>query len=93
MVAAPRTICREAEAGLHDKGDVVILLRPTPPGSGVTIAVDSRVMTLFGEQIRASVAEEIARCGLTDLQAEVTDQGALDYVIRARTQAAIERAC
>ena len=29
---------------------------------------------------------------LTDVQVDIDDQGALDYIIRARVQAAIERA-
>jgi citrate lyase subunit gamma (acyl carrier protein) len=49
-------------------------------------------MALFGSQIRASVLEEIAAYGLTDLIVLVHDEGALDYAIRARVQTAIERA-
>lgn len=91
-VAEHKTISREAVAGLHDKGDVVIRLKPGSEGSGIEMNIESKVLTLFGEQIRASVLEEITIYGLTDLQVEVVDQGALDYAIRARTQAAIERA-
>ena len=49
-------------------------------------------MALFGEQIQASVLEEIVAYNLTDVQVSVRDEGALDYAIRARVQAAIERA-
>jgi citrate lyase subunit gamma (acyl carrier protein) len=92
MVIKTRKIVREAEAGIQDKGDVVIHLKPGLVGSGIQLDITSKVMALFGDQIRASVLEEIAAYGLTDLCVSVRDQGALDYAIRARVQTAIERA-
>jgi citrate lyase subunit gamma (acyl carrier protein) len=92
MVAESRKIVREAEAGLHDKGDVVIRLRPGANGSGIQLKIESKVMSLFGDQIKASVLEEIGNYGLSDILVTVKDQGALDYAIRARIQTAIERA-
>jgi len=92
MMIETRKILHEAEAGNHDKGDVVIKLKPGPEGSGIQLDIKSKVMALFGSQIRASVLEEIAEYGLTDLTLSVRDEGALDYAIRARVQTAIERA-
>lgn len=92
MANATRKILCEAEAGLQDKGDVVIHLTPGPDGSGIQLDIKSKVMALFGDQIRASVLEEIAAYNLTDLRVSVRDEGALDYAIRARVQTAIERA-
>jgi len=92
MVSEPRKILREAEAGLQDKGDVIVKLTPGPEGSGVSLDIESKVMALFGEQIKASVLEEIAAHNLTDVQVTIRDNGALDYAIRARVEAAIERA-
>lgn len=92
MAAKTRRILREAEAGLQDKGDVVINLKPGPAGSGIQLAIESKVMSLFGDQIRASVLEVIERYSLTDVDVSVRDQGALDYAIRARVETAIERA-
>jgi citrate lyase subunit gamma (acyl carrier protein) len=92
MVTVTRKILHESEAGLQDKGDVVIQLKPGADGSGIQLDIESKVMALFGEQIRSSVLEEIAEYGLTDLSVTVRDQGALDYAIRARVQTAIERA-
>mgnify|MGYP001141499763 CR=1 FL=1 len=92
MITESRTILHEAEAGLQEKGDVVIRFKPGPVGSGIELDVESKVLALFGSQIRASVLEEIAEYGLTDVSVAVTDQGALDYAIRARVQTAIERA-
>lgn len=85
-------ILRPSEAGLQDKGDVVIRLKPGARGSGVLLDLESKVMSLFGPQIRESVLEEIEKYSLTDVEVVVRDQGALDYAIRARVQTAIERA-
>jgi citrate lyase subunit gamma (acyl carrier protein) len=85
-------ILREAQAGLQDKGDVVVRLAPAEAQSGVHLEIESKVMSMFGDQIRASVLEIIESYGLTDVHVSVRDQGALDYAIRARVQTAIERA-
>lgn len=88
-----RVIVRRAEAGLEDKGDVLVSIEPGPEGSGIELDVKSKVMSLFGDQIRRSVLEEIERYELADVLVSVNDMGALDYAIRARVQTAIERAC
>jgi citrate lyase subunit gamma (acyl carrier protein) len=94
MTKAPRTagILREAKAGLDERGDVLVCLSPADQGSGVQVDIESTLMSLFGEQIRASVLGVIEEYGLKDLKMTVRDQGALDYAIRARVQTAIERA-
>lgn len=91
---APRTarILREARAGLDERGDVLVCLSPEEANSGVQIEIESTLMSLFGDQIRASVLKVVEGYGLTDLKLTVRDQGALDYAIRARVQTAIERA-
>lgn len=85
-------VIRKAEAGLLDKGDVVVQLKPGQDGSGITLNIKSKVMSLFGEQIRSSVLEEIEKYSLDDVEVTVNDLGALDYAIKARVQTAIERA-
>ena len=92
MGDTPKKILREAQAGLQDKGDVVVQLKPGEDRSGIQLDIESKVMSMFGEQIRASVLETIESNGLTDVHVSVRDQGALDYAIRARVQTAIERA-
>jgi citrate lyase subunit gamma (acyl carrier protein) len=88
----PKKIVREAKAGFHDKGDVVVHLKPGADGSGIHLEIESKVMSMFGDQIRASVLETIESYGVTDVHLSVRDQGALDYAIRARVQTAVERA-
>jgi citrate lyase subunit gamma (acyl carrier protein) len=92
MTVEAARILREASAGLPVKGDVVVRLLPAPAESKIQLNIESKVMSMFGDQIRASVLEIVGQYGLTDVIVSVEDQGALDYVIRARVQAAIERA-
>jgi citrate lyase subunit gamma (acyl carrier protein) len=92
MKPKAKRVLREAKAGLNDKGDLVVHLRPAGDRSGVQLDIESKVMSMFGEQIRASVLEIIESYALADLYVSVRDQGALDYAIRARVQTAIERA-
>jgi len=93
-MTVPRTarILREAKAGLDERGDVIVCLSPAEKNSGVQIAIESTLMSLFGDQIRASVLEVVEGYGLNDLKLAIRDQGALDYALRARVQTAIERA-
>jgi citrate lyase subunit gamma (acyl carrier protein) len=93
-MTVPRTarILREAKAGLDERGDVVVCLSPAEKDSGVQIAIESTLMSLFGDQIHASVLEVVEGYGLNDLKLAIRDQGALDYALRARVQTAIERA-
>jgi citrate lyase subunit gamma (acyl carrier protein) len=92
MKSQTRVIYRETKAGLDDRGDVVVCLSPAEKGTGVQLEIESRVMSMFGDQIRASVLDVIENYELTDLKVQVHDRGALDYVIRARLTTAIERA-
>jgi citrate lyase subunit gamma (acyl carrier protein) len=92
MKPKAKRVLREAKAGLNDKGDLVVHLRPAGDRSGVQLDIESKVMSMFGEQIRASVLEIIESYALADLYVSVRDQGALDYAIRARVQTAVERA-
>ena len=85
-------LLREARAGFVDKGDVAVHLRPDHAQKGVSLDIKSKVVSMFGDSIRSSVLETIESYGLTGLHASVQDMGALDYVIRARVQTAIERA-
>ena len=86
------TIRHEARAGLEERGDLVVCLAPGAAGSGIRIEIESSVRSMFGDQIRASALEIVEENGLTDLIIAIRDQGALDYAIRARVQAAIARA-
>jgi citrate lyase subunit gamma (acyl carrier protein) len=92
MALQTARILHEAKAGLDDRSDVLVCLSPGEVNSGIQLEIESTLMSLFGDQIRASVLEVVEGYGLNDLKLTVRDRGALDYAIRARVQIAIERA-
>jgi len=47
---------------------------------------------LYGDSIRALMAEGLKRLGVTDVRAEVEDQGAVPFVLMARLETAVRRA-
>ena len=81
-----------AKAGFDDKGDVVVNISPVKKGTGIQLEIASKVESMFGEQIEASVRDVLGSKGIADAKVVLNDVGALDYVIRARLITAIERA-
>ena len=73
--------------GRDAKEDLVVELRRTP-GERNTFTINSSVESLYGEQITATVQETAAALGLQEVAVTVKDQGALDWVIQARLEAA-----
>jgi citrate lyase subunit beta/citryl-CoA lyase len=59
---------------------------------GVAIDLRSKVAGLYGERIRALVAEGCAALGVADAHVTVEDQGALPFVLAARLETAVKRA-
>ena len=72
------------EAGTTEKGDAHIIIEPGER----EIIVKSKLERLFGEAIRKTV-EEMTN-GI-DAKITVEDFGALDWVLRARIEAAIRK--
>ena len=84
-------IKKEAMAGTLESSDVMVMAAPNP-GRGLTIELESAVLTTFGEQIRATVKQVCGELGVTDASLILKDKGAIDCVIRARVTAALCRA-
>lgn len=74
-----------------ESSDVLVSVRPAP-GKGLSIQLQSSVLTTFGDQIRATVEDVFSSFGIKDAEVDLVDKGAIDCVIRARTAAAICRA-
>lgn len=83
-------IIREAMAGSLESSD--ILVRVSPGKKGIQIELTSIVMAQFGEAIRREITGALETLGVSDIQVIADDKGALDFVIRARVQAAVGRA-
>ena len=83
-------ILHAASAGTQNKEDLVVTIEPYP--AGIEIEVKSTVGSLFADELKKSVAEELAKLNITACKVLVNDFSALDYVVRARTEAAAKRA-
>lgn len=83
-------LTQEALAGTLESSDLFI--RVSPSEDPLEIVIESEVIHQFGAQIRATVAQELARFGVTEGVVVIQDKGALDCTIRARVQAAVMRA-
>ena len=72
------------EAGTHEKGDVFVSIEDGKR----EVIIKSKLDRLYGEAIRDTV-EELTR----EIEAKiiVEDSGALDWVLRARLEAAIRK--
>lgn len=82
-------ILKCASAGTMESSDVYVEIEPSD--SGLDIELDSVVIKQFGEKIEAVVREVLSEQGVEKASVRVTDRGALECVIRARVETAINR--
>lgn len=82
-------IIRSATAGIDGSGDAVAEVTPS---ASLTIEVHSTVDYLFQDEIYKSVMDVVKELGVTAAAVTLRDRAALDYVIRARVEAALKRA-
>jgi citrate lyase subunit beta/citryl-CoA lyase len=72
------------------RSDVWVAVSPTQNG-GIKINLKSKVKTLFGRQITALTEEILRYFGLENVQVDIEDAGAVDFVLAARLEAAIKQ--
>lgn len=82
-------ILKQASAGTMESSDAYVEIEPRD--NGLDIHIESVVEKQFGEKIEATVREVLAEFELTDAEVRVVDRGALECVIRARVETAIQR--
>jgi len=78
-------------AGTLESSDIQVTMGPNP-GKGIDITLDSVVKIQFGDSILATVHHLLEEFKISEAQVILNDKGAIDAVIRARTQTAICRA-
>ena len=83
-------ITKQASAGTLESSDVRVTVKPALK-PGVTVSIYSKLAYQYGEEMEKTVREVLDEFGITDALVELDDKGALDCVIRARTQAAVCR--
>lgn len=73
--------------GRDEKGDLVVEISREKSG-GLRVNVQSSVLALYGEKIERTVMEMLQELGIQHATVSINDHGALDFVIRARMEAA-----
>ena len=81
-----------AHAGTLESSDLFVRVVPIEH-EGIEIELESSVYEIYEDAIRATILESTKALKATGIKLIVQDKGALDYVIKARVQAAILRAC
>lgn len=84
-------IKKEAIAGTVESSDAMVTISPNPAGT-IEIQLKSVVERQFGRQIRKLAEETLSALKVKSAILRIEDKGALDAVLRARIQAAADRA-
>lgn len=84
-------IKNEAMAGTVESSDAMVTISPNPAGK-IEIQLKSVVERQFGRQIRKLAEETLTQLKIKSAILRIEDKGALDAVLRARIQAAADRA-
>ncbi|MEN6413968.1 MAG: citrate lyase acyl carrier protein [Veillonellales bacterium] len=85
-------LCKQAQAGTLESSDILIMLAPAEPGTGIAIELISPAINQYGEHIEKLIAAIIKDHGIQDVIIQANDKGALDCTIDARVKTAIARA-
>ena len=93
MSKTTKSRTQSAEAGRPGedvRSDCWVKVTPTASG-GIEIDLRSRVESMYGDSIRQLVRDEVGALGLTNAKVEISDSGALPFVILARVETAVRR--
>ena len=81
-----------AHAGTLESSDAYIQINPLEDGK-IEVEIHSSVEELYGEMIEELILDTLKKMNIKGLHVKVQDKGALDFVLKARLQAAVLRAC
>jgi len=82
---------KETQVGrTEQKSDIFLILRKKESG-GVSIHLKSSVQDLFGDTIKGAIEATLGELGVKNAEVVAEDLGALDFVIKARVEAAVRR--
>ena len=84
-------IVKQAIAGTLESSDLQIIIDRNE-GNGLEIDLKSSVEKQYGRRIREVLMDTLKNLGIENAKLTVTDKGALDCTIVARTIAAVHRA-
>ncbi len=83
-------IKRKVICGNENKGDIRITIEPVK--QGLEINISSTHGKLFYTQIAETVNNTINKCGIINAKINILDNGAMDFVVKARMESAIMKA-
>lgn len=86
-------IIRSTQAGSLESQDILISVSAGKAKSGIIIELESPSLVQYGRKIREEIETVIKELGVEDVNVKAVDKGALGFTIKARTEAAIKRAC
>jgi citrate lyase subunit gamma (acyl carrier protein) len=85
------TLVGTGQAGTLESGDIMVTVSPAESGSGVVVQLMSPVVKQYGRHIEELIINLVHEQGLSDVQINANDRGALDCTIKARVLTAIAR--
>lgn len=85
-------IKQNAQAGTLESSDVLVMVAK-PDKSGIEIELESSVEEIYGDDIRTLIKTTVEKMGVKDIMMKIQDKGAFDFIIEARVQTAILKAC
>jgi len=84
------TTATAGNSGEQIRSDCLVRIRSEKSG-GIHIGLESKVSSLFGEQIRQQIRDVMHGMGIRHARVEMEDSGALPFVIAARLEAAARK--
>ncbi len=84
-------IKKSAYAGTLESSDAFVQIEPIEADE-IRVELTSSVEEMYGDDIRDLIKSVVEELSISHISVKVQDKGALDYVIKARVQAAILRA-
>lgn len=78
--------------GEQVRSDCWISVEVREGGGGVSIALKSKVATMYGDSIRRTIETGLGALGIKHAAVEIEDSGALPFVLAARLETAVKRA-
>ncbi len=83
-----KSIVRAASAGRAESGDAQVSVAPC---EGIELSVASTLYSRFGQAVEAAARDVLGERGVENARVSIDDHGALDWVLRARLETALER--
>jgi citrate lyase subunit gamma (acyl carrier protein) len=85
-------LLKAAQAGSVESSDILVMLAPADPGTGILMELTSPTMQQYGDHIKKVILKTLEEQGVTDAIINANEKGALDYTIEARVRTAVKRA-